>query len=117
MPDKETLMNSPRVVQIVAGALATVLFASSFATAQMSPEKVAATNKILQQVKTTVSKLPASHQMMLDGYANVRHLADAWQAFGMRLAADASMPVIPACACGERRTWPHSAPGQAMSAT
>ena len=71
----------------LAGALATVtVFAGSFAAAQMSVEKVNATNKILQQMKSTVDRMPQSHQQMLDGYANIRHLADAWQTFGMRLA-------------------------------
>jgi len=51
----------------------------------MSPEKVAATNKILQQVKATVDKMPASHRKMLDGYANIRHFADVWEKYGMRL--------------------------------
>ena len=62
------------------------LLASSFATAQLSAEKVAATNRILQQVKATIAKLPPSHQRMLDGYANINHLATAWQRYGMRLA-------------------------------
>jgi len=51
----------------------------------MSAQKVAATNKILQQVKSSIHKLSPSHQMLLDGYGNISHLADAWQAYGMRL--------------------------------
>jgi hypothetical protein len=62
-----------------------VVVASSFAAAQISVEKVAATNKILQHVKSSIAKLPASKQQMLSGYANLGHLADFWQTFGMRL--------------------------------
>lgn len=79
-------MKSPRFSHLVAGAFATAMLASSFAAAQLSAERVAATNKILQQVKTSIAKLPPSHQRMLDGYANIQRLADAWQAHGMRLA-------------------------------
>ncbi len=82
-------MKSPRFSRFVAGAFATAVLASSFAAAQMSAEKVAATNKILQQVKATIARMPASHQQMLDGYANINHLATAWQNYGMRLT-DAS---------------------------
>ncbi len=72
--------------RFLAGAVATVtVFAGSFAAAQLSVEKVNATNKVLQQMKSTVDRMPQSHQQMLDGYANIRHLADAWQTFGMRL--------------------------------
>ena len=78
-------MKSPRFVRFVAGAFATAVVASSFGAAQMSVEKVAATNKILQQVKATVDRMPASHRQLLDGYANIRHLADVWQTYGMRL--------------------------------
>ena len=78
-------MKSPRCSRFVAGAFATAVVASSFAAAQISVEKVAATNKILQQVKSSIAKLPASKQQMLDGYANIGHLADVWQAYGMRL--------------------------------
>ena len=78
-------MKLPNLSRLVAGAFATAIFASSFAASQMSVEKVAATNKILQQVKATINKLPAHHQQMLDGYGNIRHLADAWQLYGMRL--------------------------------
>jgi hypothetical protein len=78
-------MKSPRFSRLLAGAFATAVFASSFGASQMSVEKVTATNKILQQMKATISKLPASHRQMLDGYANVGHLADTWQLYGMRL--------------------------------
>jgi hypothetical protein len=78
-------MKSPRFSRLLAGAFATAVFASSFGASQMSVEKVTATNKILQQMKATISKLPASHRQMLDGYANVGHLADTWQHYGMRL--------------------------------
>jgi hypothetical protein len=79
------LMKLPNLSRLVAGVSATAIFASSFAASQMSVEKVAATNRILQQVKTTIHKLPPHHQQMLDGYANIGHLADAWQLYGMRL--------------------------------
>lgn len=78
-------MKSPRFSRFVAGAFATAVVASSFAAAQMSVEKVAATNKILQQVKASIAKLPPSKQRLLDGYANIGHLADVWQTYGMRL--------------------------------
>ena len=51
----------------------------------MSVEKVAATNKILQQVKASIAKLPPQKQKLLDGYANINHLAEAWQKYGVRL--------------------------------
>ena len=78
-------MKSPRFARFVAGAFATAVVASSFAAAQMSVEKVAATNKILQQIKTSVAKLPPQKQKLLDGYANIVHLADVWQKYGVRL--------------------------------
>jgi hypothetical protein len=78
-------MKSPRFSRFVAGAFATSLLASSFAGAQMSVAKVAATNKVLQQVKTAVDKLDQRHQRMLDGTANIVHLANVWQRYGMRL--------------------------------
>src|SRR5579863_9643950 len=80
------LMKSPRFSHFIAGAITTAIVASSFATAQLSVEKVAATNKILQQIKASIAKLPPSHQKMLDGYANIGRLADTWQAHGMSLA-------------------------------
>ena len=70
----------------LAGAFATAVFASSFVAAQLSVEQVTATNKLLQQIKAGINKLPPSHQQMLDGYANIGHLADVWQTYGMRLA-------------------------------
>jgi hypothetical protein len=78
-------MKYSRVSHLVAGAFATALFASSLSGAQLSVEKVTATNKILQQMKATINKLPARHRQMLDGYANISHLADVWQTYGMRL--------------------------------
>ncbi len=78
-------MRSPRFSRFVIGAFATALAASSFAAAQMSVEKVAATNKILQQVKSTIAKFPPAKQQLMDGYANINHLAAAWQTYGMRL--------------------------------
>jgi hypothetical protein len=78
-------MKSLTLARFIAGASATALFGCSLAAAQMSAEKVAATNKILQQVKASIKKLSPSHQMALDGYANISHLADTWQAYGMRL--------------------------------
>ena len=79
-------MKSSRFSRFVAGAFATSMLASSFAGAQMSAAKVAATNKVLQQVKATVGKMDARHQKMLDGTANIVHLANVWERFGMRLA-------------------------------
>ena len=79
-------MKSSGFSRFVAGTFGMAVLASSFATAQLSVEKITATNKILQQVKATINRLPPSHRMMLDGYANIGHLADVWQTFGMRLA-------------------------------
>ncbi len=79
-------MKSPSFSRFVAGAFAIAALASSFAGAQMSVEKVAATNKILQQVKARIAKMSPSHQKMLDGYANINHLANVWERYGMRLA-------------------------------
>lgn len=78
-------MKSPRFSRFVAGAFATAVVASSFAAAQLTVEKVAATNKILQQIKASIAKLPVQKQRMLDGYANINHLADVWQTHGMKL--------------------------------
>ena len=78
-------MKSPRFSRFVACTFATAVVASSFAAAQMSAEKVAATNKILQQVKASVGKLDARHQKMLDGTSNIVHLANVWEKYGMRL--------------------------------
>jgi len=79
-------MNSLRFRRVAAGVFATTVLASSFAVAQLSAERVAATNKILQQVKASIAKLSPRQRKMLDGYANIEHLANAWQAHGMRLA-------------------------------
>lgn len=78
-------MKSLALSRLIAGASATALLACSVASAQMSAQKVAATNKILQQIKSSINKLSPSHRMILDGYANVSHFADAWQTYGMRL--------------------------------
>ena len=79
-------MRSSGFSRFIAGAFGMAVFANSFAAAQLTVEKITATNKILQQVKATINRLPPSHRMMLDGYANIGHLADVWQTFGMRLA-------------------------------
>lgn len=78
-------MKFPNFSRFLAGAIATAVLASPFVTAQLSVQQVAATNTLLQQIKAGVSKLPPSHQQMLDGYANINHLADVWQNYGMRL--------------------------------
>ncbi len=78
-------MKSPRFARLFAGVLALATFAPLFAGAQLSPEKVAAINKTLQNVKAAYNKLDARHRRMLDGYANIVHFADAWQRYGMRL--------------------------------
>ena len=78
-------MKSSRFSRFVAGAFVTSMIASSFATAQMSVAKVAATNKVLQQVKATVNKMDERHRRMLDGTANIAHLANVWEKYGMRL--------------------------------
>ena len=78
-------MKSPRFSRFVAGAFATAFVASSFTAAQMSVAKVAATNKILQQVKASIAKLPPQKQKLLDGYANIKQIADAWQKYGIHL--------------------------------
>jgi hypothetical protein len=83
--DKEIGMKLPRFARLLAGALALVPFAPSFVGAQLTPEKVVAINKTLQNVKAAYNKLDARHQRMLDGYSNIVHLADAWQKYGMRL--------------------------------
>jgi hypothetical protein len=80
------LIKSARFSRLLAGVFGTAVLASSFAGAQMSVEKVAATNKILQQVKASVSKLDSRHQKMLDGTSNIVHLANVWEKYGLRLA-------------------------------
>jgi hypothetical protein len=79
------LITSPRFSHFVAGVCASVLFAWSFAAAQLTVQQVAATNQVLQQVQATIAKLPPTQQKMLDGYANIRHLASGWQTYGMLL--------------------------------
>ena len=79
-------MNLPRFQRVVTGLFATTVLASSVAAAQLSAERVAATNKTLQHVKASIAKLSPRQRKMLDGYANIEHLANAWQAYGMRLA-------------------------------
>jgi outer membrane biogenesis lipoprotein LolB len=78
-------MNASRFSHFVACVFATSILASSSATAQLTPQQVVATNKVLQQVQSTIAKLPATQQKMLDGYANISHLADKWQTYGMHL--------------------------------
>jgi hypothetical protein len=78
-------MKLPRFPRFVAGAFTTALLASSFAVAQLTPAQVAATNKILQQMQSSINKLPPAKQQLLDGYANINNLATAWQNYGMRL--------------------------------
>ena len=73
-------MKSRRPSLVIAAVLAVIALTASLASAQITAEKVAATNRILQQMKTTISKLPQSRQMMLGGYANISQLADACQA-------------------------------------
>jgi hypothetical protein len=69
----------------IAGPFAVGVLASSFASAQLSPAKVAAIDNTLQHVKASVAKLDARHQQMLDGYSNIVQTATAWHAMGMRL--------------------------------
>jgi len=78
-------MKSPRFTPFLAGAFATSLLASSFGSAQMSVDKVVALDRTLQHVRAAYNKLDSRHQKMLDGYANIVHLADAWHTYGMRL--------------------------------
>lgn len=76
-------MKSPRFVRPLAAAFAISVLASSFSWAQLSMEKVNATNKTLQFVKAAYNRLDARHQRMLDGYANIVHLADIWQRYAI----------------------------------
>jgi hypothetical protein len=78
-------MKRPKFARFVPLAFAVSIFASVFASAQMSPAKVLAIDNTLQQVKTSAAKLDARHQQMLDGYSNVLHIADVWHSMGMRL--------------------------------
>jgi hypothetical protein len=77
-------MKLPRFSRFVA-CIATATLASSFVSAQLSPQQVAATNKILQQMQATIGKLSPQKQQMLDGYANINQLATAWSKYGMRM--------------------------------
>lgn len=78
-------MKSSMFLRFSATATAIGFFACALASAQLPVEKVTATNQILQQMKATINKLPLSHQQMLDGYANISNLADAWRVYGIRL--------------------------------
>lgn len=82
-------MKSPRLLNVIGSLVVVAALTSSVAVAQLSVEKVAATNKILQQVQTTISKFPPTAQKMLDGYANINHIATQWQAYGMKLTSPA----------------------------
>ncbi len=77
-------MESPRFLRIAARVMAVGLLASSFAAAQLTVEQVAATNKVLQQVQSTIRRMPPAKQQLLDGYANVNNLATVWRNYGMR---------------------------------
>src|SRR5216684_1160639 len=77
-------MKSPRFTRFLPGAFATSLLASSFGSAQTSVDKVVALDRTLQHVRAAYNKLASRHQKMLDGYANIVHLADAWHTHGMR---------------------------------
>jgi hypothetical protein len=82
-------MKRPTFARFVALAFAVSIFATSFASAQMSPAKVIAIDNTLQHVKASAAKLDARHQQMLDGYSNVLHIADVWHSMGMRLSTPA----------------------------
>jgi hypothetical protein len=76
--------------------------------AQMSIDKVAAINRTLQQVKATYDKLPPRQQKMLDGNANVVHIAAAWKAHAMRLTDPtftAQAKQVRAAEADFRRRW------------
>lgn len=79
-------MKSFTIARSITAVVAAVVLTTSLAAAQLSVEQITATNKLLQQIKAGINKLPPSHQQMLDGYANIGHLADVWQTYGMRLA-------------------------------
>jgi hypothetical protein len=78
-------MKLPLLARFFVGAFALSLLASSLGWAQLSPAQVVTTDKTLQHVKAAYAKLDARHQQMLDGYANIVHLADVWHAYGLRL--------------------------------
>src|SRR5258708_1161777 len=82
-------MKLPKFARFVPLAFAIGIFASVFASAQMSPAKILAIDNTLQHVKASAAKLDARHQQMLDGYSNVLHIADVWHSMGMRLATPA----------------------------
>src|SRR2546430_10867063 len=84
-------MKSARSLPCSVGACLVALLASSFGWAQMSVEKVAATDKVLQIIRNNYNKLDVRHQKMLDGYANAVKIADSWNQYGMRLT-DPSFP-------------------------
>src|SRR5260370_31859240 len=85
MQNKEISMKSPRFARLFAAVLALATFAPLFAAAQLSPEKVAAINRTLQNVKAAYNKLDARHRRMLDGYSNSVHFAHEWHTCGMCL--------------------------------
>ncbi|HET9408088.1 MAG TPA: sialidase family protein [Candidatus Sulfotelmatobacter sp.] len=70
----------------LACVVAVTLLTSSLGWSQLSPESIAATDKTLQSAKAFVSKLDARQRLQLAGYGNLASLADAWHAYGMRLA-------------------------------
>jgi hypothetical protein len=87
-PKETKLIKSARFSRFLAGVFGTAVLASSIAGAQVSVEKVAATNKILQQVKARIAKMPQNKQGLLDGCANINHMADVWEKYGMRLTGN-----------------------------
>jgi len=78
-------MKFPRSTRVVAGIFVFSVLASSLGWAQLLVQKVAAVDKTLQHVKSSIAKLDARHRRMLDGYSNISHIADAWHTYGMRL--------------------------------
>jgi len=85
-------MKSCRSSVLIIAVVVTIL-TSSLATAQLTAEKIAATNKILQQTKATISKMSPSRQMLLGGYANISNLADRWPTYGMRMLDPSFSPL------------------------
>lgn len=78
-------MKFAKFTRFLSGAFALSMLCSAFGWAQISPAQAIATDQTLQRVKAIYSKLDARHQQMLDGYANIAHLADAWHLYGMKL--------------------------------
>ncbi len=78
-------MKYSRFTRLVAGTFVLSVLTSSGGWAQLTPQKVAAIDKTLQNVKSSIAKLDTRHQQMLDGYSNISHIADAWHTLGMRL--------------------------------